>query len=410
MNKKENYNVAALSCTGHEAGAAILRNGEIYEIILEERLSGKKRDNILYYVFESLKKFHDLHGLDEIILINGTDGEFDEMEDFLEKYKLHEIKRDIEYQEHHLYHAASGFYASGFEEAVCIVIDGWGADFRIPELMELAKIELTDEDKENTKKWSDIMFLESTSIYEAQYPHDFKPLWKNFIVPAPSPRGFIEVNFPNDFFEMLTKNEIIDVNSCYDIGIMYGTVTYHIGYHRDECGKTMGLAAYGNHNEDFPSFILDNGMANMNVFYSNRLFNTTNFPQLRHHDDFQKKADLAWEIQDCMEKVLVMRVQQVLDLKPDTKNIVFSGGCALNICANSVIQEEFPDINFFIDPIAGDACQSFGAAKIFHHERTESEEIKPLKSIYHGKISPSKEMIKKQIEIEVARYNSLGYN
>ena len=46
-------------------------------------------------------------------------------------------------------------------------------------------------------------------------------------------------------------------------------------------------------------------------------------------------------------------IKQVLKLKPDTKNIVFSGGCAMNICANTVMCEEFPDINFFIDPIAG---------------------------------------------------------
>ena len=148
----------------------------------------------------------------------------------------------------------------------------------------------------------------------------------------------------------------------------------------------------------------------MNVFYSNRLFNTTNFPQLRHHDDFQKKAELAWEIQDCMEKVLVMRVQQVLDLRPDTKNIVFSGGCALNICANSVIQEQFPDINFFIDPIAGDACQSLGAAKLFYYEETKSMEKYPFKNVYYGSKQLPNSILKKQIELEVARQNNLGYN
>ena len=66
-----------------------------------------------------------------------------------------------------------------------------------------------------------------------------------------------------------------------------------------------------------------------------------------------------------MEYVLRLRVKQVLKLKPNTKNIVFSGGCAMNICANTVICEEFPDINFFVDPIPGDAGQSLGQHNTF---------------------------------------------
>ena len=81
-------------------------------------------------------------------------------------------------------------------------------------------------------------------MHYAEYPNNFELLYKNLIVPAPSPRGFIEVNFPNNFFEMLTDNDLIDVNSCYDIGVMYGTVTYHLGWIRDECGKTMGLGIW----------------------------------------------------------------------------------------------------------------------------------------------------------------------
>ena len=406
----KNYNLVCFSISGHEAGVTMLHNGEVHEIILEERISGQKRDNSLFCIWDSVLKFHEQYGINEFVINNGDDKDIADIEEILKKFNLDNITTSIEVDEHHIYHAASGFYASGFDEAAIIVIDGWGADYRIDALMEIAGIELSEDEKENAQKWSDIMFLESTSLYYAKYPSDFTLVYKNLIVPAPSPRGFIEVNFPNNFFEMLTDNDLIDVNSCYDIGVMYGTVTYHLGWIRDECGKTMGLAAYGNHNEDFPSFILDNGMANMNVFYSNRLFNTTNFPELRHKNDFKKKADIAWEMQQCMEHVLKMRVKQVLDINPDTKNIVFSGGCALNICANSVIQEEFPEINFFIDPIAGDACQSFGAAKLFHHDRTEDSTIRPLDSIYKGKIQPPKQLLKKQIELEVARQNTLGYN
>ena len=406
----KNYNIAVLSTTGHDASVTLLLNGEIYEILLEERLSGIKKDNHLFHVYEHISKFDDQYGIDKIYLINGTDAEFDEIREGLKKYKL-DIEIEEEIWQHHLYHASSGFYQSGFEESACIVIDGWGADYRISALLDMAGIELTEDEIEEAQSWSNTMFLESTSIYYASYPSDFELLWKNLIIPAPQPRGFGEEPFPYEFFSMLSKSDKISVNSCYDIGIMYGTLTRHLGFEDNEqCGKTMGLAAYGNYNDTFPSLNLHNGLADMNVFYSNKILNTTNFPNLEHYGDFQKRADLAWSIQSCMEYALKLRVKQVLEMKPDTKNIVFSGGCALNICANSVIQEEFPDINFFVDPIAGDACQSFGAAKYFHHQDTKSMKIDPMKSIYHGKRQPNLTLLKNQIELSVAKFNHLDYN
>ena len=165
----------------------------------------------------------------------------------------------------------------------------------------------------------------------------------------------------------------------------------------------MGLSAYGKYNKDLPRLIMDNGMANMNVFYSDKFLNTTNHPELRNCN----REDLAWAIQKAMEYILILRVKQILKLKPDTKNIVFSGGCAMNICANTVMCEEFPDINFFIDPIAGDAGQSLGAAKYFYHQITQSMKKNPSTSVYYGQ---HQEITKSQIEYEVAKINNVNYN
>lgn len=403
------YNVVAISISGHESNICILRNGEIYEHLLEERLSGIKTDYLLFHVFSHMRKFHDTYGIDEIIYINGTDDEFNLIQDYVKKFKMDHIEWDTNFEEHHLFHASSGFYASGFDEAICLVIDGWGADYRIDKVMEMANIDLSDEQMIKAQNFTDTMFLECTSIYHAKYPSEFDLLHKYLIVPAPQPRGFLDISFPSDFFEMLQGNKIINANSAYDIGIMYGTITHHLGWVRDECGKTMGLSAYGKENPDLPPYILDhNNMlcANMNLFYSNRFINVTNYPQMRHNEDFQKKADIAYKIQKTMEHVLVGRIKQILDSNPPTKNIVFSGGCALNICANSIVQEKFPEINFFVDPIAGDACQAYGAAKFYHHDRTQSMKKDPMKTTYHGVHQPHPSIIKKQIELEVAKQNN----
>ena len=409
----EDYNVCAVSISGHEAGVCILRNGEVYEQLLEERLSGHKADNHLFHVYKHIRKFHDTYGINELVYINGDDKDIgDMMECLADKFSMQDIPYETNVEEHHLFHASSGFYSSGFDEAIVLVIDGWGADYRVDKVMEMAGVELNETQQEESKNFNDTLFLESTSIYHASYPCGFQLLHKYMMVPAPHPRGFIEVNFPSDFFEMLQGNTNINANSAYDIGVMYGTITHHLGWIRDECGKTMGLAAYGKENPNLPPFILDhNNMlcANMNLFYSNRLINTTNYPEMRHNDDFQKKADIAYKIQKTMEHVLVKRIEQILDNDPPTKNIVFSGGCALNICANSIVQEKFPDINFYVDPIAGDACQAYGAAALYYHDRTGSLKRNPLKTVYHGlRENTNLNLMRKKIELAVAKENKFS--
>jgi len=392
------YNIAVFSSSGHESGVTILRNGEVYEVILEERLSRVKRDPILHHVFEPVRKFHQLHCLNEIFFINGTDEEYEQMSICLIKYQLQDVRLTIEPQGHHIYHASSGFYSSGFDNAVCMVIDGIGADHKIDSLLNIGNIDL---DEQKINDWSNLKFLENTTIYDVQYPNNFNLLWKNFLVPTPRPENPDE-DYPGNFFEIF-HNSKIDVNSSYDIGFIYEAVTYHLGFGQENSGKTMGLSAYGKYNKDLPRLIMDNGMANMNVFYGDKFLNTTNHPELRNCN----RADLAWSIQKAMEYILILRVKQILKLKPDTKNIVFSGGCAMNICANTVMCEEFPDINFFIDPIAGDAGQSLGAAKYFYHQITQSMKKHPLTSVYHGQ---RQEITKSQIEYEVAKINNVNYN
>jgi len=401
-------NIVSLSVSGHEAGACFLIDGKLHSHVLEERLSSKKGDNHLFHVFKVIREFYDQYGIDIIIYTNGEDKDIGDMIECMGKYGLDHVPYEIEVENHHLFHAASGFYASGVDNAIVLVIDGWGADYRIDKVMQMAGIDLTEEQKEQAEEFYDTMFLETTSIYQASYPANFNLAFKYLLVPSPHPKGFVDVKFPSDFFEMLQGNEHINANSAYDIGVMYGTITHHLGWIRDECGKTMGLAAYGKQNPYLPPFTLtkDQLCANMNLFYSNRLINSTNYPEMRHNDDFQKKADIAYKIQKTMEKVLVKRIELILENAPDVKNIVFSGGCALNICANSVIQEKFPDINFYVDPIAGDACQSYGSAKFYYHMKTNSRTKDPLNTVYHGLVECNPNLLKTKIEIAVKKVNN----
>ena len=48
-------------------------------------------------------------------------------------------------------------------------------------------------------------------------------------------------------------------------------------------------------------------------------------------------------------------------------NIVLTGGCFLNVVVNYKLLKEFPDLNFYVDPISFDGGTAIGAAYIIHH-------------------------------------------
>ena len=48
-------------------------------------------------------------------------------------------------------------------------------------------------------------------------------------------------------------------------------------------------------------------------------------------------------------------------------NIVLTGGCFLNVVVNYKLLKEFPDLNFYVDPIAFDGGTAIGSAYILHH-------------------------------------------
>ena len=54
------------------------------------------------------------------------------VDSFITKLNKQKIKIDniiVDHINHHLFHAASAFYLSGFKKAIALVIDGWGALF-----------------------------------------------------------------------------------------------------------------------------------------------------------------------------------------------------------------------------------------------------------------------------------------
>jgi carbamoyltransferase len=296
----------------------------------------------------------------------------------LNKSNIAVVKQTVDYDEHHLYHAANGFYMSGFDDAVCIVVDGMGVS---------KFIELKVAKANNVTSTIEKQIIETTSIYHASYPNSFKPLYQRYrhfpfvftaATDAPSSRDVCR------YISGLYDYEV-DVVSNLDLGTMYTAVGLFCGYQLLEGpGKVMGLSGYGNPNPALPSVMSNHPMrSNMNLFAPEAIINTEVHPELLEMDTIEKKADLAYALQRAFENVFVLLVEKALS-KRNVSNIVISGGCALNILGNSAVKKAFPDINFFIDPIAHDASLSSGCAMYTYRQDTGDTKVSKLNNLFLG--------------------------
>ena len=111
----------------HDASICILEDGAITSYQMEERFSRDKHDLNFDKILDNLKDNH----FDKIIITQYF------LESFV--YSLKKVKEKIknlsydyliiESERHHIDHAYSGFYNSGFDEAICFVYRWFGCNF-----------------------------------------------------------------------------------------------------------------------------------------------------------------------------------------------------------------------------------------------------------------------------------------
>lgn len=229
------------------------------------------------------------------------------------------------FSQHHLSHAGSAFFPSPYEDAAVLCLDGVG-------------------------EWA-------TSTAWHGKNNKLSPIW--------------EIQFP------------------HSLGLLYSAFTYYCGF-RVNSGeyKLMGLAPYGE--PKYVDLILDNlvavnddGSFDLNMAYfdyavGDRMTNSK-FDQLfngpARTDDSpvtQKEMDLARSIQVVTEEIVLKIVRHLHTLVP-SNNLCLAGGVALNCVSNGRLLREGPYDNIWIQPAAGDAGGSLGAALVAHHHYFEQE-------------------------------------
>lgn len=242
----------------------------------------------------------------------------------------------VEIVEHHLSHASSSYYFSGFEEAAILTVDGVG-------------------------DWA-------TTTYGS--------------AKGPLIERFEQVDFPDS------------------LGFFYSAITGYLGFEVNEGEyKVMGLAPYGQPTlvDKIRKLIETNseGQYRLKMQYFAFLQHDSMYteelchllgcpPRVPESEITQFHMNVARSVQVVLEEVLLEKIRY-LHSKVHSDNLCMAGGVALNVVANSRCLREGPFKRLFVQPAAGDAGGSVGAAAMAHVRATgKSPSPTRMQHVYLG--------------------------
>ena len=270
----------------------------------------------------------------------------------------------IFFSDHHLSHAASAFFPSPFNEAVVLTADGVG-------------------------EWA------TTTVAVGKD--------NNLEIKK-------EIHFP------------------HSLGLLYSAFTYYTGFKVNSGEyKLMGLAPYGNpiyedkikkliDIKDDGTFRLDQeyfnyatGLTMTNDKFNNLFGQKPRNPQNEKITQFH--MDIAASIQKVTEEIMI-KLAKAVRKEYGIKDLCLAGGVALNCVANGKLLKEKIFDNIWIQPAAGDAGGSLGAALAFWYlekgniRKVNSED--DMKGSYLG-TEFSQEEIEKELKSIGANFEKVDY-
>jgi len=395
---------------GHNGGAVLLKDGEIVFAIEEERLSRKKYDG---GPLAAMTKFLDYTDkLDYLVVahtqplaessridFSGGDmytglarklGLIDRSDNAYTPDGQHNHRQVIDMSHvHHKLHAACAFYRSGFETATALIVDGAGTF--IP--MNINAGPFNEE----------YMTWECESIFNCAYPDMFKTLYKHQGANGPFPGAHVKA-IPSEREGEEGYHELV-LDDSAGITKAYEAVTQYCGFQPIEAGKTMGLAPYGKPNPKIPSIYTDgNGgdwvTSDRNVIiptYPNAaLVNEGKYSYLNTDESvygskvdlttLENRRDMAYAVQEGSQQQVLNLIFKAVEMTGN-KNVVLSGGYALNCVANYWYLDKLNEagINLYVEPVSNDAGTAIGAAMMVYHQTSKNAKVRPYaETIYDG--------------------------
>ncbi|MDC3279516.1 carbamoyltransferase [Gammaproteobacteria bacterium] len=343
--------ILGISAYYHDSAAALLRDGQIVAAAHEERFSRIKGDSsfpagainycleegelteeqidhVVFYEhpvahFERLLRIYHLSAPKSLKSYLRAMPSWLTNKLWLQRVIAEElgITKPVHLCDHHLSHAAAAFFPSPFEEAAILTIDGVG-------------------------EWSTASF----GVGKGREVDLFK-----------------DIRFPNS------------------VGLLYSAFTFFTGFKINSGEyKLMGLAPYGS--PIYADLILeklinldDDGAIQLNQHYFDYVggLTMTNdaFAELFHGprrepetEITQREMDIAASVQDVLNRV-VLKMARYVRKTTGAKNLVLAGGVALNVVSMGLLVREKIFDRVWIQPAAGDAGSSLGAAYWFWHQK-----------------------------------------
>jgi len=393
--------ILGISAFYHDSAACVLKDGKIIAAAQEERFTRIKHDpNYPHNAIEFVLKYANLRlsAVDQIVFFEKP---FLKFERLLETYvafapkgfvsfakamplwikeklfqknllfnklkehdKNYETDKNIYFSDHHLSHAASAFFPSPFEEAIVLTADGVG-------------------------EWAT-----TTVAYGKGNNLEIKK----------------EIHFP------------------HSLGLLYSAFTYYTGFKVNSGEyKLMGLAPYGNpiyqdkvrqliDLKDDGTFRLDQKYFNYatGLTMTNEKFNNL-FGQKPRDSKNEKitqfHMDVAASIQKVTEEIMIKLIKSIRD-EYGIKNLCLAGGVALNCVVNGKILKEKIFDNIWIQPAAGDAGGSLGAALALWHIDQGNKRLININDDMKGSyLGPefNQDEIEKELEAAGANFEILKY-
>ena len=386
--------ILGISAFYHDSAAAIIVDGKILAAAQEERFTRKKHDSSYpYNAVEFVLKFAKLKlsDVDHIIFFEKPFLKFERLletyvafaprgfkqfaksmpiwlkEKLFQKNLLFNLLKEHDkefkdekkmyFSEHHLSHAASAFFPSPFNEAIILTADGVG-------------------------EWA------TTTVAIGK--------GKELSIKK-------EIHFP------------------HSLGLLYSAFTYFAGFKVNSGEyKLMGLAPYGE--AKYVDLIKDNlidikkdGSFKLSLEFfdyatglkmTSDKFNTL-FNQKPRDSKKERLTqfhmDLAASIQKVTEEVII---KMAISLREEfnIKNLCLAGGVALNCVANGKILEKNIFDNIWVQPAAGDAGGSIGAALSLWHLELKKDRVVSNNDMKGSYLGPS--YSQDEIETDLKKLNA----
>lgn len=345
-----------------DAGACLLIDGQLMVAIAEERITRVKHDytirNSIHYCLNACGVELDDIDLFVFSICGAKPLTAAYAHQFLSESGMEvPLSKIIVNPSHHLAHAASAFFSSGFSDSLIMVADRDGS------------ILAGNEPETHANS------VEHLSYYAGK----------------------------DTDITLLERDD--DVFGDLGVGMGYSYVTEWLGFDGHAmAGKTMALAAYGKSGALEPAHfyefrdnkihcLLEPTDFNKTLSVRRLIFNKTGKDIGAHctNLDSEDAFNVSRLIQDDLETVVLQKLRYLKE-KTGLRNLCFAGGVALNCRLNYMIHKSGLFENIFIQPAAGDTGQCLGNALYAYHMVCRMPRSFIMSHSYYGRAYSTKEV------------------